>query len=281
MLVLITVTTVAAIACGGLTPPPGASASVGKAFKPSVTGTMTYQVASTTPDSILEIYLVSISKAGTPSIAIGKQVIKSPAHGSQSFKVEYSPEDVDEGTRYAIQGMLIEGDELVAINTVVYPVLTRGGYDYVGSLVLDLVGQSPLGPSVPVRRGWSDVPAHVESVSVTETYKEYSIRVVSYLPNGCYKFKGSDMRRRPRSLRELYSIDSRDLTARELVDAISRQSPDIMVTVTNLMSTLPVGCTVGVNFVETQIPLRAQDLRPGETYNIFVNEELATTFTAR
>ena len=64
--------------------------------------------------------------------------------------------------------MLIEGDELVAINTVVYPVLTRGGSDYVGSLVLDLVGQSPLGPSVPVRRGWSDVPAHVESVSVTE-----------------------------------------------------------------------------------------------------------------
>ena len=177
--------------------------------------------------------------------------------------------------------MLIEGDELVAINTVVYPVLTRGGSDYVGSLVLDLVGQSPLGPSVPVRRGWSDVPAHVESVSVTETYRGYSIRVVSYLPNGCYKFKGSDMRRRPRSLRELYSIDSRDLTARELVDAISRQSPDIMVTVTNLMSTLPVGCTVGVNFVETQIPLRAQDLRPGETYNIFVNEELATTFTAR
>lgn len=232
-------------------------------------------------------YLISIPRAGTSSTIIGKQVIRSPAHGSQSFKVEYSPERIDESERYAIQARLMAGDELKAINTTVYTVLTRGEPGHVGPLMLDPIGEVP-SASVPIRLRWSEVQAPIASVDVNETYRGHSIFVVSYLPNGCYKFKGHGMKKGAGSLSKLYDIKTAELSARELVDAIADAgfSPDIYVTVTNLISTLngstlPVRCEVGVSFVDTKIPLGVQELRSGETYNIFVNGELAITFTPK
>ena len=281
------VVVVASVACGALSSSTDRSAPDEKVVLASVTGTSTYEMVDTASDSVLEVYLISIPRAGTSSAIIGKQVIGSPAHGSQSFKVEYSPERIDESERYAIQARLMAGDELKAMNTTVYTVLTRGEPGHVGSLMLDPVGQVP-SASVPIRLRWSEVQAPIASVDVNETYRGHSIIVVSYLPNGCYKFKGHGMKKGAGSLSKLYSIKPAELSARELVEAITDAgfSPNIYVTVTNLISTsnestLPVGCEVGVSFVETKIPLGVQELRSGETYNIFVNGELATTFTPK
>ena len=288
LVVVAMVAAVGAVACGVLSPATDRSVSGEKVVLRSVTGTVTYEMVERAPDSVLEIYLVTIPRAGTSSTTIGERVIRSPAHGSQSFEVEYPPEDIEESMRYAIQARLVVGDELKAMNTVVYTVLTRGGPSHVGSLVLDPVGQIPSTASAPLWQRWSEVPAPIASVNVTETYRGYSIHVVSYLPNGCYKFKGHEMSKGAGSLSKLNSIRPSELSATELINAIADAgfSPDVYVTVTNLSSTLhestlPVGCAVGVSFVETEIPLRIQELRSGETYNIFVNGELATTFTPK
>ena len=258
----------------------------------SVTGSVAYPMTSTgreatgsdktslMPDLVLEVYLVSISRAGTSSTTIGKQVIKNPMSGSQSFTIEYLQEDIDENERYAIQGRLMQEDKLIAMNTAVYRILTHGKSDHV-NLVLESVGENSSGPSVPQRPGWLDVPAPVESVSVRETYTGYSIQVISYLPNGCFKFKGSEKTRRTRRLKEIWAIDPEELSANELIDTILGINSDILVSVTNLKSTLPVGCTVGVSFVETEVPIRVRELISSKTYKILVNGELMTTFTAR
>ena len=260
----------------------------------SVTGSVAYPMTSTgreatgsdktslMPDLVLEVYLVSISRAGTSSTTIGKQVIKNPMSGSQLFTIEYLQEDIDENERYAIQGRLIYEDELIATNFTVYSVLTYGKPDRV-NLILESVRQDSSDPSVTQRPGWSEVPAPVESVSVRETYTGYSIQVISYLPNGCFKFKGSEMKRGKGRLRDIWAIKPAELSANELLDAVAEAgfNPDINVSVTNLKSTLPVGCTVGVSFVKTEVPLRVRELISGKTYKIFVNGELMTTFTAR
>ena len=84
-------------------------------------------------------------------------------------------------------------------------------------------------------------------------------------------------------LRDIWAIKPAKLSADELLDSIAEAgfNPDINVSITNLKSTRPFGCTVGVSFVETEIPLRVSELISGKTYKIFVNGELATTFTAR
>ena len=233
-------------------------------------------------DLVLEAYLVSISRVGTPSTIIGKQVIENAKIGSESFTIEYLQEDIDENERYAIQGRLIFEDELIATNFTVYSVLTYGKPDHV-SLILESVRQDSSDPSVTQRPGWSEVPAPVESVSVRETYTGYSMQIISYLPNGCFKFRGSEMERGKGRLRDIWAIKPAKLSADELLDSIAEAgfNPDINVSITNLKSTRPFGCTVGVSFVETEIPLRVSELISGKTYKIFVNGELATTFTAR
>ena len=190
----------------------------------------------------LEVYLVSISRAGTPSTIISKQEIKDIASGPQPFTIEYFQEDIDENERYAIQGQLMQEDKLIAMNTTVYPVLTYGKSDHV-NLVLELIGPKSSRPSVPQRSGWLDVPAPVESVSVRETYTAYSIQITSYLPNGCFKFKGSEKERRTERLKDIWAIDPEESSASEIIDTILGINSDILdinLTVTNLKSALPV-----------------------------------------
>ena len=288
---------VATIVISGCNTESGSNVSVSPTPRPptdSVTGSVAYPTKGSVPratsrdaiglptDLVLEVYLVSISRAGTPSSIISKQVIKDIASGPQPFAIEYLQEDINENKRYAIQGLLIQEERLIAMNTVVYPVLTFGKSDHV-NLVLESVWQSLSDPSVTQRHGWSNVAAPVESVSVHETYTGYSIQVISYLPNGCFKFKGSEMEKGKGRLRDIWALDTAKLSANELLDAIAEAAfnPDINVSVTNLKSALPAGCTVGVSFVKTELPLRVHELISGKTYKIFVNGELATTFTAR
>ena len=258
--------------------PPPATASVTGSVAYPTKGAALRAVSSDAiglpTDLVLEVYLVSISRAGTPSAIISRQVIKGIANGPQPFTVEYLQEDIDESQRYAIQGRLMHKDELIATNFTVYRVLTYGTADHV-NLVLESVGQKQL--------GWSDTPAPVESVSVHETYTGYSIQVISYIPNGCFRFKESEMKERRGRLRDIWELDTKELSANELLDTIAEAGfkQDINITVTNQEYTFPITCPIGVSFVETEIPLRVRELISGKTYTVFVNGELATTFTAR
>ena len=279
---LVLCTGVTAIGCGALEPTADANVSAENIVKQSVSGTATYQLADTA-DTVLEIYVVSVSKAGNPSAIIGKQVVESPTRGSHSFSVEYSPEDIDPGTRYAVQGSLLQDNQLVAINTIVYPTLTYGGTDYVGYVALEPVAHNSLEKSQ-----WLEVPAPVESVQVNETYRGYSIGIVSYLPNGCYKFKGSEMTRGGSDILKLYRVNPVELSTEELVDVLVEASfsPDINIEVTNFKRVLgdnkiPSGCSIGVSYAETEIPFGVKELRIGKTHNITVNDTLDITFTPR
>ena len=282
----------AAIACGIPWTASDTGATPDTTLKSSVHGNVTFRFAGVTGfeveptvNSVLEVHIVSVLKAGTPSETVAKQVIRSPAWKLQSFNVEYLQEDLDPGAEYAIQALLLKEDKIIAMSTAVHPMFAPGGTDYIDSLVLEPVAQNPPGSS---KSKWTEVPAPVKSVSISETYKGYSIEILSYLPSGCYKFKGSEMTRGGGDILKLYSVNPAELSHEELVDVLLEASfsPDINVAVTNLKSTLvnsgiPVGCSVGVSYIETRIPIGVQDLRPGKTYNVIVNDELVKTFIAK
>ncbi len=137
------------------------------------------------------------------------------------------------------------------------------------------------------RSRWLEVPAPIESVQVTETYKGYSIGIVSYLPNGCYKFNGAEVRRIADGLK-LFSTDPVNLSGDELFDLIvdANLPTDIKIEVTNFKRVLGdnkllSGCSIGVSYVETEIPFSVDELQTGEVHNVTVNDKQAITFTPR
>ena len=107
----------------------------------SVTGTVSHRERiALTPDAVIEIKLVGISRADAPAITVGEQVIQNPGQVPIAFEIGYNADDIDERFTYAVQARIMEGDRLAFINDTAYHVITRGSPTNV-DLVLVVVEQ--------------------------------------------------------------------------------------------------------------------------------------------
>ena len=97
-------------------------------------------------------------------------------------------------------------------------------------------------------------PAPIESVRVVvKDSLEYSLLIVSGLPDGCAKFDGYEL---------------------------NRDGSRIEVTVTNLSPTGAFACLAVYETHEGELPL-GSDFTPGEEYTVVVNGQVTETFKAQ
>ena len=93
-----------------------------------VTGTITYrQRIALSPNAVIEIKLLDISRADAPSVTIAEQTLR-PA-GKQvpiAFELQYESARIDTRHSYAIQVRIFESGKLRFINSQPYPVITAG-----------------------------------------------------------------------------------------------------------------------------------------------------------
>ena len=86
-------------------------------FIATVTGTFTYRERiALTPNAVVEVKLVDISRADAPAITIGEQIIKNPGQVPIAFEIEYDLADIDERFSYTVEVRITEGGELAFIN---------------------------------------------------------------------------------------------------------------------------------------------------------------------
>jgi putative lipoprotein len=92
----------------------------------TVSGTVTYRERiALTPDAVLEVVLVDVSRADAPAEVLGRQVIESPGQVPISFSIEYDPADIQDNHTYAVQARIREGDQPRWVSTESYWVITR------------------------------------------------------------------------------------------------------------------------------------------------------------
>jgi putative lipoprotein len=106
-----------------------------------VTGTISYRERiAISPNAIVEVKLVDISRADAPSTTIAEQIIKP--EGRQvpiQFDLGYDQRRIVSRNRYAVRVRILEGDTPRFITTRAYRVLT-GGYGKTVSVILQPVG---------------------------------------------------------------------------------------------------------------------------------------------
>jgi len=94
----------------------------------SVSGSISYRERiALSPQSILEIKLVDVSRADAPANVIAEKSVTGPGQVPINFEMAYDPTSIDQRLTYAVQARISEGDRLVFINDTHTPVLT-GGY---------------------------------------------------------------------------------------------------------------------------------------------------------
>ncbi len=226
----------------------------------TVTGTVTYRERiALSPDAVVEVKLVDVSRADAPAVTIGEQTIKNPGQVPIAFEIGYDPKTIDSRFTYAVQARIEERGTLMFINDTRYQVITRGNPAHVDMVLKRVGGSTPAGPKPPEspKNGMVAVPAPIESVDLSISSSnppEYSLLIVSGLPGGCVEF-------------EDHAINLVDKT--------------FEVTVTNL-GPAPgsmVICTAIYGYHESRIAI-GDELEPREAYTIKVNGEVTTSFTA-
>lgn len=102
-----------------------------------LTGTISYrQRMALTPDALVEVKLLDVSRADAPSVTIAEQEIK-PA-GRQVpivFELPYDVRRIEERHRYVLQVRILEGGKLRFTSSKAYPVITQGNPKSVKVLV--------------------------------------------------------------------------------------------------------------------------------------------------
>lgn len=99
----------------------------GAAEKASVTGTVMYlQRIALSPEAVIEVKLLDVSRADAPAETIAEQRITSPGQVPVRFELSYDPRKINPRHTYAVRARITEGDRLRFTSTRSYPVITRG-----------------------------------------------------------------------------------------------------------------------------------------------------------
>ena len=114
-----------------------------------VTGTITYRERiALSPEAVIEVKLLDVSRADAPAITIGEQIIENPGQVPVSFEIEYTPADIDSRFTYVVQARITQNEELAFITDTRYSVITRDSPTHV-DMVLIRVGGASSEPSTP------------------------------------------------------------------------------------------------------------------------------------
>jgi len=102
-----------------------------------VTGTVTYQQRiALTPNAVIEVKLLDVSRADAPAVTIAEQTIMPAGHQVPiAFSLEYDPGRIDDRSRYVIQARILEKGQVRFISTQAYPVITVGNPNKVNVIV--------------------------------------------------------------------------------------------------------------------------------------------------
>ena len=226
-----------------------------------VTGSVAYRERiALSPDAVIEIKLIDVSRADAPAITLGEQIIEGPVQVPVKFEIEYNPADIDDRFSYAISARITDQGRLMFINTSRYAVLTRDNPAHV-DMVLQMVASPEPKPVPPATEPQElpekvEAPAPIEKAEVANTdNNEYILNLVTGLPGGCAEFNDAEM---------------------------TRNGNEINVTVTNLVPgpEVMMPCTAIYGYHESSVNL-GSDFNAGETYNVIVNGELAASFEAQ
>jgi uncharacterized lipoprotein YbaY len=102
-----------------------------------VTGTVTYrQRIALTPDAMVEVNLVDVSRADAPAESIAKTEIQTAGRQVPiAFELPYDASMIDPRHRYAVQVRILEGGTLKWTNAGGYHVITLGNPSSVNVLM--------------------------------------------------------------------------------------------------------------------------------------------------
>ena len=178
----------AAVACGETTPSPTpipSQAVVEPTPPPTVaasgvvTGTVTYRErVALTPDAVVEVKLLDVSRADAPAETIGEKIIENPGQVPIAFEIEYDPADIESRFSYAVRAVIKEGDRLAFTTDTRYSVITRDNPTHV-DLILVRVAATPTEPTT----------ATTATVTGTVTYRER----IALAPDAVVEVKLSDV----------------------------------------------------------------------------------------
>ncbi len=235
------------------TPHPAANASV--------TGTVTYRERiALSPGAIVTVQLRDTSLMDVASELIAEQVITNPGQVPISFEVRYNEDDINPRNTYSIQARITESDgRLAFINDTAYDVITRGNPTRI-DMVLVIV-QPPPDPTGEWNeensRQWVEEEVEVIGAEVVEYHPEVIILVAHYQSTieNCVR-RGS----------QSFEIIGSDIYA-----AITLTVPP--------PTPWAIDCDAERVVVEEVIRF-GDALTPGQTYQVFVNGNETTTFTA-
>ena len=103
----------------------------------NLSGTVTYRERiALTPDAVMEVKLLDVSRADAPAVTIAEQRIK--LDGRQvpiTFELPYDPNRISERSRYSSQVRILERNQLRFISSQSYPVIARGHGETVNIIV--------------------------------------------------------------------------------------------------------------------------------------------------
>lgn len=102
-----------------------------------VTGTLTYpRHTALPPDAVVYITLVDVSpRQDASGDIIARQTITKPGQIPIPFEVKYNPSQINYKYNYAIQAHITVKGKLLFINTLPYPVITRGNPNTIDVIV--------------------------------------------------------------------------------------------------------------------------------------------------
>ena len=127
-----------------------------------VTGSLTYRERiALSPNAVVEVRLIDVSRADAPAVTIGEQIIENPGQVPIAFEIEYDPSAIDQRFSYAVRAVIREGGNLVFTTDTRHSVITRDSPTHV-DLVLVKVGGAPA----------ESATTSVAKVTGTVTYRE-------------------------------------------------------------------------------------------------------------
>ncbi|NKQ36278.1 MAG: META domain-containing protein [Chloroflexi bacterium] len=118
----------------------------------TVTGTVTLPPGEPLPEeAVVKVQLLDVSQADTTAVVLGEQIIENPAEQPILFTVTYKAGDIDPNGRYQINARLVNNlNQLLYINSAVYPVLTQGNGARDVAVLVEAVGDTAVVEPTPL-----------------------------------------------------------------------------------------------------------------------------------
>ena len=220
----------------------------------SISGTVNYEEnAPLTPGAVLTVELRDVSYADGDAPLIARRTIANLGQVPIRFSLGYPKGDIDPNSTYAVSAQITESDGRLAFaNDTSHSVITRGNPKWV-DMTLVMVQPPPdydPGPTV-----WQETPAWATGASVFYEGMEQHVRIG-------YNQDASEECALPGSL-------TVDVWGNDVVARLTELQPSERRWLSGCGELVPK---------ENVASLPAQ-LTSGETYRVFVNDELKATFT--